>query len=176
VYNTLGLSDCPDAAWSALDATAIAHAEGVPAAILNGPRYWLIDRFQSASLIDPAVHTFGCIPMRLAGRLAVGASASSTPYTPHMVMRDTTVVFAAGNMVYELVDDAGHVYDMQSYSVQRTPQDEASLATLGTRLTLPTGWTYRARTLTADLMVTAIGGVATVLQDDFQNSYQLSQQ
>jgi len=93
-----------------------------------------------------------------------------------MVMRDTTVVFAAGNMVYELVDPSGHVYDMQSYSVQHTPQTEASLATLGSRLTLPTGWSYRARTLSADLSITAIGGVATVIQDDFQNSYQLSQQ
>lgn len=175
VYNTLGLSDCPEAAWSALDAASIARAEGATAAILNGPRYWLIDGLRDSMLIDPTVRTFGCLPMRLAGRVTV-AGGASVPYVPREVARDTTFVFDAGRTVYEIVDDAGHVYDMQSYSVQEMPQDEASLATLGARLTLPSGWTYRTRTLDAELLVTAVGGVATVLQDELANTYQLSQQ
>src|SRR4051812_1471456 len=43
VYNTLGLNDCPDDLWRALDAEAIKKAYRARAAILNGPRYFLMD-------------------------------------------------------------------------------------------------------------------------------------
>lgn len=174
VYNTLGLSACPDDAWAALDADAIAAEEGALAAVLNGPRYWLIDRFERSELLDPTVHTFGCLPMRLGGRVAVAGPVMS--YEPRLVRRDTTFVFAAGSTVFELVDPDGGIWDMQSYSVQIEPQTEASLTTLGARLALPSGWAFQTRTLDADLRVTAVAGVATVTQDELGNTYQLSQQ
>jgi hypothetical protein len=65
---------------------------------------------------------------------------------------------------------------MQSYSVETTAQTEASLAGLGQTLQLPDGWTFRTRTLDASLSVTAVEGLATVVQDDLSNTYQLSQQ
>ena len=43
VYNTLGLNDCPDDLWQALDAETIKKAHRARAAILNGPRYFLMD-------------------------------------------------------------------------------------------------------------------------------------
>lgn len=174
VYNTLGLSACPQAAWDALDPVAIAADEGALRAVLNGPRYWLFDRFVSSELLDPTVRTFGCLPMRLAGRVMV--SAPAMPYQPIMVRRDTTFLFAAGSTVFELVDPDGGIWDMQSYSAQVEPLTEADLATLGGRLSLPAGWTYRARALDADLLVAAVDGVATVTQDELENTYQLSQQ
>ena len=91
-------------------------------------------------------------------------------------MRTTRAVFSSGHTVYELVDPRGGIYDMQSYSVQTTAQTEASLSTLGSRLTLPAGWSFRARTLTEDLRITAVNNLATVVQDEFNNTYQLSQQ
>lgn len=174
VYNTVGLSECPEVAWAALDAAAIAAEEGALMAVLNGPRYWLIDRFESSELLDPTVRTFGCLPMRLAGRVLLAGPAM--PYEPRTVRRDTTFVFTAGSVVYELVDPDGGIWDMQSYSVQVEPLTEASLATLGARLTLPAGWSFRARTLDADLRITAVDGLATVTQDELSNTYQLSQQ
>ena len=42
---------------------------------------------------------------------------------------------------------------------------------LGSRLELPEGWSFRARTLAADLVAVA-GGEAVVLQDELQNTYQ----
>jgi hypothetical protein len=74
--------------------------------------------------------------------------------------------------VYELVDPEGGVWIMQSYSAQVVPQTEAELATLGARLALPAGWSFRTRTLEAELLVTARGGLATVTQDELQNTYQ----
>ncbi|MEI8255146.1 MAG: hypothetical protein WCJ30_05680 [Deltaproteobacteria bacterium] len=177
VYNTLGVSDCPADAWAALDPAVLRAQNMVSVAVLNGPRYWLIDAFENSSLLDPAVRFFGCVPMRLAGRIEAPVSAlAAAPYAPHTIMRDTRVLFASGSTVYELVDPGGQIYDMQSYSTQMTPQTEASLSTLGSRLTLPAGWSFRARALAADLRITAVSGLATVIQDDFKNTYQLSQQ
>ena len=180
VYNTYGLNDCPDAAFRALDVATLRTELMTPAVVLNGPRYWLMDEFIGASLLDPTVRTFGGLEMRLAGRVTVPLSvamAGARPYVDNTIRRDTTVLFAAGSLVYELVDPAGRVFDMQSYTVQSVAQTEASLTTLAERLPLlPAGWTYRARTLPADLRVVAVGGLATVVQDEIGNTYQLSAQ
>jgi hypothetical protein len=42
VYNSFPLNDCPAQLWSALDAQAIAAEHNAAAALLNGPRYWLM--------------------------------------------------------------------------------------------------------------------------------------
>lgn len=180
VYTTFGLNDCPDAAWSAVDAGKVATDQGVTKAVVNGPRYWTLDRFISASFIDPTPRTIAGLEMRHAGSIDVPLSAisslGSTPYAAKTIQRNTTVQFDAGKVVYELVGPDGKIYDMQSYSVQKTAQTEADLPTLGARLTLPSGWSFHTRTLTAPLQITAIGGLATVVQDDFDNTYQQSQQ
>src|SRR4051812_3515455 len=63
VYNTLGLNDCPDDLWRALNAEAIKKAHRARAAILNGPRYFLMD---SISIVNPGgeIVTFGELQMR----------------------------------------------------------------------------------------------------------------
>jgi hypothetical protein len=117
--------------------------------------------------------------MRLAGTLDLPIAevqGGDTPYAPRTVSRTTTWIYQAGKPVYELVDPSGRVFDMQSYSVQKTPQTEDSLAQLGAQLTLPTGWSFRTRVLSADLHVTAVNGEATIVQDEVENTYQLSQQ
>jgi len=50
---------------------------------------------------------------------------------------------------------------------------EAALPTLGSRLSLPAGWSYRTRILDEELVVDTTATVATVLQDEFENSYTL---
>jgi hypothetical protein len=60
---------------------------------------------------------------------------------------------------------------MQSYAQIVDPAlGEEALPTLGSRLALPAGWTYRARKLEQDLVVST-PGQATVLQDELQNTY-----
>lgn len=179
VYDTIGLNDCPQELWAKLDRAQLKDELEVDRVFLNGPRYWLVDAFQQSRLLDPTLRTLGGIPMRKAGELDIPlleVASFSKPYTLHEVQRDTTWVFSAGKAVYELVDARGKVYDMQSYSVQKAPLTEEGLAGLGARLKLPEGWTFRARVLTTDLRVTAVDGVATVVQDELANTYQLSQQ
>jgi len=181
VYNTFGLNDCPDAAWNQVDATQVATDTGATMAVLNGPRYWMMDGFEGSTFIDPTPRTLGGLDMRHAGSIDIPLASlgglGQTPYTPTTVQRNTTVRFDAGKTVFELKGPDGKVYDMQSYSLQKVPtQTEADLATLGARLTLPTGWAFATRTLTADLRITATDGQATIIQDDFANSYQMSAQ
>lgn len=179
VYNTIGLNECPDADWQKLDAASLARENGAQTAILNGPRYWTLDGFVRGALVDGAVKTFGAIAMRQAGAIdltLVEAQGTAAPYTPRTIQRSTVVRFAAGRPVYELVDDQGRVFVMQSYSTQTTPQTTESLATLGARLKLPAGWMFRSRVIDQDLLVTAVNDRAQVLQDDVGNSYQLAAQ
>jgi hypothetical protein len=82
--------------------------------------------------------------------------------------------FDAGTEVYELTDPDGAVYVMQSYSQKLDPTLSADqLAGLGARLKLPAGWTFSTRVLDAELEVRDVDGIAVVVQDDFENTYQL---
>jgi hypothetical protein len=40
-------------------------------------------------------------------------------------------------------------------------------------LTMPSGWSYRSRLLEEELVVDTTRTIATVLQDEFENSYTL---
>lgn len=179
VWNTFGLNDCPDTVWSKIDVAAVAEAEGVTMAVLNGPRYWTLDQFVVGALIDPTPKTLGGLEMRHAGNLDIPVADTASmqaPYTPRTIERHTTFRFLAGRPVFELSDPEGKIYDMQSFSVQKVQQTEADLGGLGATLKLPQGWSFRTRTLAEDLDVTALGDRATVVTDEDANTYQLSQQ
>lgn len=177
VYSTEGLSDCPDTAWSAVDVAAVKATLASDVVILNGPRYWTLDSLAGSALQDTTVVGLGGLDMRKAGQIDLPGTdlvSLSAPYAQHVIHRSSAFHFAAGRVVYELTDDAGHVYDMQSYSVQRHAQDEASLPELGANLTLPEGWSFATRTLEQELVLTATDGDATVVQDDYGNTYSLA--
>jgi hypothetical protein len=178
VYTTAGLSDCPQAEWAKLDEATLKAETKAALVKLNGPRYWMIDSLQSSMLLDPTPRSFGGIEMRQAGALdfpLAEAQQQQTPYTTHTITRDSRFTFGAGKPVFELVDDAGHVYTMQSYSAQKVAQTEATLGALGGSLSLPSGWSFRTRTLEADVVVQAADKQATVVQDENENTYLRSQ-
>ncbi len=176
VYNTFGLNDCPDEAWAKVDAKAVATEAGVSSAVLNGPRYWLLDAFETSSLKDPTPRTLGGIPMRLAANIDVPLSAAATlgktPYTENTIQRDTTVRFDAGKPVHELVGADGSVYEMQSYSVQKVPQTLAELSTLGAGVRLGIGCFYQVGTPLSSILVGDVGGEATVVDEDDDSTYE----
>lgn len=174
VYNTFPLGDCPADEWAALDTPAIAKAEGAIFALANGPRYWLMDSVGRDSA-DVITKTFGTIPMnRYATVTITDPKSVGTPFTPQKVDRKATFTFRAGQTIYVLTADDGRRFVMQSWSQQREPSlEEADLTDLGSRLDLPSGWTYAAETLTEDLVVGADRLPAEVLQDNLLDSYSL---
>ncbi|MCK6591777.1 MAG: hypothetical protein HUU21_03900 [Polyangiaceae bacterium] len=179
VYNTYGLNDCPAAAWEAVDAAKVQADTGADSVILNGPRHWIIDGFVNSALLDTTPVTLGGIEMRKAGELNLTiaeAMSAGVPYQTRPIKRNTTYAFQAGKLVYELVDPEGRVFVMQSFSLEVLALTEADLEGLASKLTLPEGWIFRARQLSEELHVTAVDGLATVVQDNLENTYQLAPQ
>lgn len=174
VYNTYPLNGCPQDQWAAMDAKAIATANNVPYAVLNGPRYWLMDSIAKISHGPEVITTFGGMAMIEEATVVLGTSvaAAQVPFNPHAVSRQAAFTFGTGRQVYELVDPAGGTWVMQTYSQIKDPTlSQADLPGLASKLTLPSGWTYRVRTLTAPLVVATEAHAAQVLQDNLENSY-----
>ena len=63
VYNTFPLNDCPAELWDALDANAIASENDAMAALLNGPRYWLMSAIGKRDRDSLEHKTFGGLEM-----------------------------------------------------------------------------------------------------------------
>lgn len=174
VWNTMGMSDCPEDQWRALDAGQIAKERGAVAALMNGPRFWTLDSIDTDLRKGAPETTFGPIGMFQAATLDLGDQVpSQTPYTERSVARDTVFGFDAGSEVYELVGPDGSTYVMQARSqIVDETLEESDLATLGDRLELPEGWRYQVRTLREPLAVRSTDGEAVVVQDELQNTYQ----
>lgn len=98
------------------------------------------------------------------------------PYTPMEIHRRTKYLYEKGKKVYLLTPPEGKtVYVMQAYTNHfdkgRTIDKLDGLA--GT-LKLPSGWTYKVKTLDKDLTIEPgkAGGVAHIIQDDLRNTYE----
>lgn len=173
VYNSFPLNDCPQELWSALDAHAIATEHGAAAALLNGPRYWLMNAIEKQASGPQITKSFGGIEMIQQATVLL-SSMNPAPYIPNTVNRHTVFVFNAGQEVYELIDPQSQHWIMQTWSqVADATLSRADLPSLGDRLDLPAGWAYQPRVLTEELRVDTTQRPAQVLQDSLTNSYSL---
>lgn len=174
VYNSFPLNDCPAELWSALDAHALAAEHGAAAALLNGPRYWLMNSIEKDQQGPLITKNFGGIEMRLQATVLL-SSMNPAPYVPNKVSRHTVFVFDAGQEIYELVDPQGRHWVMQTWSQVSDPNlARRDLPGLAARLELPTGWTYQPRWLSNELRIDTTSRAAEVLQDNLTNSYSLA--
>jgi hypothetical protein len=173
VYNSYPLNDCPAELWSALDTQAIATENGAATALLNGPRYWLMNSIEKVSQGPKIIKNFGGIDMQLQATVLLTAM-NPAPYTANQVNRHTIFTFDAGEEVYELQDPAFRRWVMQTWSQIVDPNlSRRDLRQLGERLELPEGWTYQARVLESPLRIDTAQRAALVLQDNLTNSYSL---
>jgi hypothetical protein len=174
VYNSYPLNDCPAELWSALDAQALATEHGVAGALLNGPRYWLMNAIEKTPQGPRMTKTFGGIEMLMQATVLL-SSMDPAPYTVNQVSRNTVFVFNAGEEIYELQDPKGQRWIMQTWSQVVDPNlSRADLPKLGDRLKLPDGWSYHSRVLPNELRIDTTTHAAQVLQDDLTNSYSLA--
>jgi len=185
-YNSLGVvDDVPDeefdAHFRALDPEKLKKEYGGDAVRFNGPRRFLADRFTAEAFDGGKLSMLGPIPMYLYGLFVVPnfdafIAGKQTPYVETVSRRTTTWFFEAGSEVYELVSPEGIVYVMQSASLGVDPDITVDqLPTLGERLALPEGWTYRARTLEEELVMRATYDDEppnTIVLDELENNYQ----
>ncbi len=175
VYGTQMLNDCPQELWEKLDADVIAKEMGAVFVKLNGPRQWVLDGLGTkVAPVEPVLREFGGIMFRRIATLHLGDKLNAGAYTEKRVNRGAVFYWDAGKPVFELVNPAGEAYVMQALCMGVDPtMSQESLPTLGERLAVPAGWSYRMRVLTQELVVDTTSTIATVLQDEFENSYTL---
>lgn len=175
VWNTYGQNDCPEAAWSEIDAMAEAKSRGGIAGVRNGPRYWLIDEVVKPHEGKLPRSTFGSLAMTADATVPVSVDdlrSSRSSYVAHSVHRTTTFTWPAGHDRFVLVDPSGRRWVMQSYSTQVDPTlTLEGLADLGARLKPPAGWTYRVEPGGKALVVATVNEDAHVMQDELMNAY-----
>ena len=173
VYNTFPLNDCPAELWDKLDAQAIARENHAVVALLNGPRYWLMSSIGKQGRDAQERKSFGGLEMMRQATVQL-SSMNPAPYHVNWVDRKAIFVFDAGREIYELIDPQDKRWVMQTYSqtVDRGLALE-DLPALASRLSLPEGWRYAARTPSTPLRVDTTTTDACVTQDDLANSYSL---
>jgi hypothetical protein len=151
VYNTTGVSDCPENLWSAMDVKAVAAEFGAEKVEQNGPHFWMMD-LQTLEVGEEI--TVSGIKARFVARLDPAilntASTGIAPYTVFTPKKTQKMTYEKGKPVYEIVDPDGHVYVLQAHEEQFPIE---TLDKLGDKLNLPEGWQFRTRTLTDDLVL-----------------------
>ena len=172
VWGTQGLNLCPAESWEALEPDSIQAEHGADFIRWNGPRYMMVDS-GDIELPDGSPRMYGDLEMQLVATLVVNPmDMSGDPYTEATVERTTVFEFWSGFETYELISPDGAVYVMQSMSQIVDPDLLlVDLPELGSRLTLPDGWTYHVSRRITDLVL-EIESEAIVIQDDLQNTYQ----
>jgi hypothetical protein len=115
VYNTLGLNDCPQAAWDAIDTAKVASQFGAFRVIRNGPRHFIMDRLASGDVTrSPAdIQGLATRPVATMRLRLLDLVEKRAFYVERTIHRTTDWTFLAGKPVYELVSPKGQVYVMQ---------------------------------------------------------------
>jgi pimeloyl-ACP methyl ester carboxylesterase len=179
IWGTQGVNECPAVSWDALDSAEIQTETGALAVIMNGPRLVLPN-----SGVEPGGGSgssdrrfFGDLEMAFKGTLEIDPAdiapeQESLAYVETIARRTATFIFDDGEEIYELFSPDGAVYVMKSVSQIVDPDlTLEDLPTLGSRLALPSGWSYAPRMLTEQFLLVAEGEMIN-LQDDLQNTYQ----
>lgn len=112
-------------------------------------------------------------PMARAGLMQRGLGGESYQVAEVQRAQFTRMTHYAGAAIFTLSDGACR-YAMKYYTgvVDPALDDEATIATLGERFErLPEGYSFEVITLEDDLVITDVSGVAHVLTDEFNNSY-----
>lgn len=176
VYVTSGHNECPVDVWDAIDVNAIAEEYGAFSVKKNGPRYWVINEAHAHGITGQGrTVEFDGMEMRKAAEIKTSfldVIGRGDSYFESEVQRTTTFVYYADTMVYELTSPEGEAYRMQSFSQIVDPiLTLDDLRNLGDRLALPDGWQFEARVLTEESRLDT-DGLATVIQDELENTYQ----
>ncbi|MGY3489081.1 hypothetical protein ACVW1C_006964 [Bradyrhizobium sp. USDA 4011] len=151
VYNTTGVSDCSAQLWNALDLRKLRRRYHALKVEKNGPHFWMMD---TQTVLFGEKASFGGVEARWVARLplltALEAATGSKPYKVFSPKKTQKMVYAKGKPVYELIDPDGNVYVLQAHEAKFPTE---ALAELGEKLKLPSGWKFRTRDLSEDLVL-----------------------
>ena len=163
----------PPALLDKIDVKEMAKNFGMLAVFKNGPRLWTLDwiEVEMGKELD-----FGGMKARWVNWLdlkGISTEPGAADYKNITVTRHTHFGFNKGTRISVLDDPEGNAWVMKSFSLITFPdQNFGDIATLGSRLKLPTGWKFRSLVLEQDLVLTPDKtGTAHITQDNFGNTY-----
>ena len=182
-YNTMFTSHgipaskdtAPQGLVERLDFAKMKTDYGVRGASLNGPKLWLPDWTE----IDMGVERdFNGIKAAWVAQLQMGGNtggvAETTPYKPMTIARKSGLGWNKGTTVLLLDDAEGTTWVMKGFQLGLKPlhtYEQFVAAGAGNFKKLPPGWKLRIKTLDRDLIEVPVGGVATIMADEFFNIY-----
>ena len=182
VYNTTGLNyrddpldSCPQELVDHLDLAAYKKHYNVLAVYLNKPRFWVYDHLKVP--VGPVREFDGLkgywMGLGLIPKDADVKKPGWLTYRKSPIERKTEITFRQGTPVHILDDPDGKPWVMKAFR-DSYDQTYRTLAALGERYEgLPDGWKFRMTELDRDLVLapTKAGGTATVMQDEFENTF-----
>jgi hypothetical protein len=177
--NTSGLNNqadpkdtCPPEIWDKITPESLKSQYQVVGVFKNGPRNWTVDTIE---LPAGGVGTYDGLQARWLGKVKLPrgfGKAGATAYNPTTVARKSVMHFEAGQPVFILDGPDGTPWVMQAFTTLVDPSlDYAGLQTLGDKLKLAEGWSFRVKVLDEPLTIHAVKGIATIVQDDLQGTY-----
>ena len=157
-----------------LDLESIKQEYDLLSVFFNEPRFYIYDRLEVPTGLE---RNFNGLKMNW-----VASSHMKKPegdmsdkswlrYKRTPVERSTTITYRAGKPVFLLDDPDGKVWVMKAYR-DSYGQSYETLSSLGERYKeLPKGYKFRLAVLDKDLILKPTGSVATIMQDEFENTY-----
>jgi len=171
VWGSQGLHECPQDQWEQIDIDKLYESSGADEITENGPRYFVMN--SSVGMEFPKVEPQYIGDLKFKKMTTLQFAYAPIPYVNMEVPRENIWVFKEGNEVYLLSDSNGFGYVMQSMSLTVNKDlKESDLSTLGEKIDLPVGWSYKSVILDEDWFVPVENGVAILVHDNLNNTYQ----
>jgi hypothetical protein len=146
--------------------------DSCPDILVNKPRHWLVDKI---TLPAGAKRNFDGMEWHWMAASNMPADTEMKPglltYKRVPVERKSEIIFRAGNQVYLLDNNEGKTWVMKTYRDDHG-QTYDNIKDLGSRYkSLPEGYSFRVAALEKDLILKPTEGAATVMQDEFENTF-----
>ena len=181
VYNTSGLNNaanpndtCPAEMWAKVDPDDLKKKDDVWGVFKNGPRGWTMDWIElpvGAQRDLDGLQARWFAQVQLPKDIDLSKKGSSA-YKATTVHRKSTMTFEAGKPVFLLDDPQGTSWVMQASAQIVDPTlTYDQLDKLGDKLKSAPGWKFRVKVLDRDLTIKAVNGIAHIVQDDLENTY-----
>jgi hypothetical protein len=177
--NTSGLNNaadpkdtCPAEIWDKITPGSLKSQYKVVGIFKNGPRRWVNDVVEIPA---GPVNSFDGLEARWLGKVVLPKNfgkPGATAYNPTQVGRKSVMRFKAGQPVFILDDPDGMPWVMQAFTTKVDPNmTYEGLQTLGGKLKPAEGWSYRVKVLDKPLTIQAVNGIARIVQDEFEGTY-----
>jgi hypothetical protein len=173
--NPTSRDTAPQALVKGLDFERMKKDYGVLGASLNGPKLWLPDWTE---IEVGRERDFNGLKAAWVAQLSMGDNAGgvseTAPYKPMSIARKSGVGWNEGTTVLLLDDAQGTTWIMKGFQLGLQPKqtyEQFVAAGAGNFKQLPAGWKFRVKKLDKDLMEVPVGGVATIMTDEFFNVY-----